>query len=391
MFIYLHWFYRIAAAFSKALPANMLAMVVLGLFSRVASILALLLPVKILLLVGNNRVPAYFPTFLQEIQLDTLISLLCGATISLYASYVGLEKLISGIERKAERLLVSQLAPIACDSRSIRALRKAYSRVSGNLTELCFLFAVLLFISLAYTALFVTIIMYSSVVLVAYELFVSTVQRIDEDDEESVEKGSLINLWVDIGFLVSFFFIILGMLIDQGPGIIVAFTCFLLLRRASGGMKRFIRNLMIVFAQQPMLSLVLSGSVSVGESGEVDSDEVLTKSNIDSIISVALRETFPSYEVNIVSTARFDQGDDMTYAYLVDATVSGSQDRFLVKLFPNNRQRVQVECELYSAISDLSVNGVVNHGNHQRAGWLLANFSFDHSRDATETGMAVES
>ncbi len=73
MFSYLHWFYRLAVVFSKTLPANMLAIVFLGLFSRVASILALLLPVKILLLVGNNRVPAYFPTFLREIQLDTLI------------------------------------------------------------------------------------------------------------------------------------------------------------------------------------------------------------------------------------------------------------------------------------------------------------------------------
>ncbi|MCP4338160.1 MAG: hypothetical protein GY799_04585 [Desulfobulbaceae bacterium] len=120
----------------------MLAMVVLGLFSRVASILALLLPVKILLLVGNKRVPAYFPTFLHEFQLDTLISLLCGATILLYASYVGLEKLISGIECKAECLLVTRLAPAASDSRSIRTLRIAYSRVSENLTWLCFILSV---------------------------------------------------------------------------------------------------------------------------------------------------------------------------------------------------------------------------------------------------------
>ncbi len=394
MLSHLHWLYYLAVTFSKALPANMLAMIVLGLFSRVTSMLALLLPVKILLLVSNNSVPVFFPAFLQEMQLNTLILLLCGATILLYASSVGLEKLILGIERKAERLLVSKLAPTASDSHSIKTLKKVYGKVSGSLIDLCFIFGVFIFILFAYTILFITLFIYSSVVWGAYKLFASPIQRTDEVDEEvdeeDAKKDGLMTLWVDIGFLVSFLVVILGMLFDEGAGIMVTFICFLLLRRSSRGVKRFIKDLVIVYAQKTVLYPVLSDSVSVAELSGADSDKVLTKSNINSIISMAMRETFPGSEVSIASTAMFDHGDDMTCAYLVDATVSGSHDQFLVKLFHNKRQRAKVECELYRAISNLPVNGIVNHGNHHQAGWLLVNFSINHSCGATGTGMVAD-
>ncbi len=375
MFKYLHWFFHLATTFSKVLPANMLVMVILGLFSRVSSMLALLLPVKILLLVGSNRVPRYFPEFMLEVPQEVLIQVLCAVTIILYATSVGLEKVTSNIECRAERLLVSQLNCLPGDARAVKLLRKTYSRVSGNLTELCFIIAVLLFIIFSYPVLFVTLIIYSAAVVAGYELFARPSHRseaaIDVHDEDGSDHNRLIGLWVEVGFLISFFFIVLGMLTDMGPGLIVTFICFLLLRRSSGGMKRFLKNLVAMYTQQSVLLPLLDST------GIVSSDETkgLSDGNVSHpVITTVLSDTFPDAVIDDFSVIKVDQGDNSIDAYIIDVNVLDEQRQFLIKIFLENRQRAKAELELFSGISKQSFKGVASCGRCQGVTWLLIGF-----------------
>ncbi len=377
MFKYLQWFFSLAVTFSRALPANMLVMVFCGLFSRVSAMLALLLPVKILLLVGSDRVPRYFPEFFQEIPQETLIQILCAATIVLYALSVGLEKVASNIESEAERLLVSHLDCSPSDARMVKLLRKSYSKVSGNLTDLLFIVAALLFIIFSYPTLVVTLIIYSAVVLAGYELFSTHGHRadaaIDGHDENSNDDSGSIGLWVDVGFLISFFFIVLGMLADWGPGLIVAFICFLLLRRSSGALKRFLKNLVVIYSQKSILSTLFesTGSVSSGESERngFSDDNVAYP-----IITTVLSETFPDAVIDDFSLTKFDQADDSIDAYILDVDILDERRQFLIKIFLDKMQRAKAELELFGGMSKQSFKGVASCGRCQGIAWLLVGF-----------------
>ena len=349
MLVYLSWFYKLSARFYQSVSVVTVLITVVGLFSRVSSMLALLLPVKIILLVGNNKVPRYFPSFLLEIPFDTLVQLLCAATIVLYAFYLILEKLSQKLEAQAETLLLKDLTSTKnLDSRARKLIRKAYSKVAANLTELCFVLSALLFIGFSYPSLLLVLLSYSALIVVGYEVATNCFNlKVTEDisDLTAEDEG------------------------DENAGNIGAFICFLILRRSSGGIKRVLKNFAALYNQKVYLSEIFFNKTASNSdiAGSIGGED-----NLSSMISSALNDAFPEGAPSANIATCYDANDDQVKCCLLEWNSQGVDQHYLIKLFQKNGKKARAEFEMLKLL-DKAGGDQVRFGKKGTLFWVLVN------------------
>tara|TARA_R110000822_G_scaffold159476_34_gene299754 strand:- start:36006 stop:36827 length:822 start_codon:yes stop_codon:yes gene_type:complete len=272
MFSQFKWFLLVAKTIVKNQPSQILYIVMLGFSSRIAATLALLLPVKIIMMAGRHNVPRYFPKMFSKMEMNDLMVLLSVVAVALYVVHVVLEKFYSSAEKKGMRNFLQSLN-IGEEGRKktkiTKILQKCYQRLVDSMTEVFFVTAVLLFVLFAFPVLFVTLTTYAVLVVLGFEMIYLShssknepAERDMDDVEDSTENenendNSLIGRWVDVGFLVGFLSIVVCVLLETLPNIILVLVSFLLVRRASGGVHKFLKTVVFLEGHKPAVRDVI--------------------------------------------------------------------------------------------------------------------------------------
>lgn len=248
------WFRQISAVMFRSSPWEVLLIVVFSLFSKVSSLLALFLPIKIILLIGHEKTPKYFPDYLSGIERDKLIIALCVLAIAFYILHAILEIFIQRLERKGANKL-----SLGIDAGKLNNTipGKIFRRVSKGHAEIIFSISALIFISWIYPALFLFVLLSSLIILALHEFLTKRQKSHFSEDLEYDLEGSSKKIWFDIGFLLAFVFIVWKLMTESEPNIFAAFISFLLLRQSAAGLKRLTNDFSFLVRQQKVLKLLI--------------------------------------------------------------------------------------------------------------------------------------
>jgi hypothetical protein len=277
----------------------------------------LFLPIKVILLIGQSNLPRYLPDFFLGFEKQTLIFILCIASVSFYALHVIFEMLIEYLENKS---VISILAKVWPDSKlsgvSKNLFKKTYRRTTNSLAELVFFITVVTLLSFINIGLLAVISIYAALATAFFSVYhLKNTQQLSDNDGND---GAQLKVMFDIGFLLTFVYIVYDLISQAEPAIFTAFISFLLLRQSSGGLKRTVTSYRALNNQRPKLDVLILGK----------QDEKLIKKNV--IAPFINKEQV----INLVVNALSLQIDEIQNKFEVSlCELSGSRDvqAFIVK------------------------------------------------------------
>ena len=223
------WFISLGAKFARVVPGRTFSAVLLTLLSQVSSIAAFFLPLKVVILLGSEGMPTYFPSFLAEFSRDMLVVGLTVATIGFYIIHTIAEKLIDFITGSAANLLLARSQKIVLFENQLDVASNAYQSFSRALSGIVFSALAILFLLVFYPEMAWVIAGYlllsATVVLVACAYSEKFLYRIREN------LNSTMGVLSALGFFSVFGFLVIDFLWLEAPGFILAIISILLGRQ----------------------------------------------------------------------------------------------------------------------------------------------------------------
>lgn len=226
----LRWCASLGRKFTIVVPWATLSVVLSTLVSQVAILMATFLPLKIVILLGSEGVPRYFPPSFANIDRDLLVGLLSAAAASAYLAYVVVERVIKFSSERGARRLLERSHKLLLFENQDKIAADAYQRYARALASGVFVGLVFLVLTLVYRDMAVVLAAYIVLAVVAFHLAasVSRDSRLRLVDNLQVRASVTGN----IGFLVGFAWLVVDFLFYSPPSLLPAVVSLLLSRLA---------------------------------------------------------------------------------------------------------------------------------------------------------------
>jgi hypothetical protein len=220
------WLGNLTSVFFKNAPVATVVVVLLTLFSQIAMMLATLLPLKVVMLLGSEGVPRFFPESLLEIDRNTLVLYLVALSVASYIANLIFIK-ISEIttERGVKNLLDKTQKIILFENQDFIA-SSAYTKYTIALAGLIFFIATIFIFSIFYEEvayISITFLVFSYVI--TYSLYNS---RSNFEARIRDNASTVTNSISNIGFLLIFIYIVIDFLYLTPPHFLVALAAIIL-------------------------------------------------------------------------------------------------------------------------------------------------------------------
>lgn len=334
----LSWSLSLGNKFFRVVPGCTGITVIATIFSQFFLLAGFLLPLKVVLLLGADHVPHYFPMFLQAVGRDRLIILLSVVSVIFYLLHLITAKVVDYCSKfGAEKLLAKSKKMAIFENQEDIALR-GYQRYSQSLASFCFLLICLLGMLFFYSALALVIFVYFIISIAVVGLALSTVSSFKKRILDSL--GALPKILGGIGFLFSFAFIVFDYLAGHSPGLLIAVISLLLARQLFGRVSSLIKDQYDLYRQKAQLSaLFFHGNIFQAEAkSKTRGMWPLIEPNIrEQWVGKVVAETLGLPKVGF-SSHWVQMGLPDVLCYLVKVKLdSGLEKDLLVKLFNVNR------------------------------------------------------
>ncbi|WP_019591832.1 phosphotransferase [Thioalkalivibrio sp. ALE20] len=272
----LKWSSRLGAKFFWAAPAATSGVVFFTLVSQLSMLLAFFLPLKVIILLGSDGIPRYFPPAFEQFDRDALIVSLSAATIAFYGLYLLAERIVEfGGERGSKTLLARSRKMVLFENQDELAAR-AYKRHAEVIAGSAFLLL----------ALVILFWLYQSVALLAagYVVAVGTLLLAALAMNEGLRRRIQDNLngWMGvlagIGFMLAFGYLVVDFLFLDPPGLIPAIIALLLARQGFNRLSSLVTGLVKQHDQKAKLdALFFHSSVFMpGQAQETNKETIWT-------------------------------------------------------------------------------------------------------------------
>ncbi len=272
----LKWSSRLGAKFFWAAPAATSGVVLFTLVSQLSMLLAFFLPLKVIILLGSDGIPRYFPPGFEQFDRDALIVSLSAATIAFYGLYLLAERIVEfGGERGSKTLLARSRKMVLFENQDELAAR-AYKRHAEVIAGSAFLLL----------ALGILFWLYQTVALLAagYVLGVGTLLLAALAMNEGLRRRIQDNLngWMGvlagIGFMLAFGYLVVDFLFLDPPGLIPAIIALLLARQGFNRLSSLVTGLVKQHDQKAKLdALFFHSSVFMpGQAQETNKETIWT-------------------------------------------------------------------------------------------------------------------
>ena len=247
----LRWSAQLGGRFLRAAPGGTILVVLATLLSQVAMLLAFFLPLKVVILLGSERIPRYFPSALADLDRNTLIVGLTLATVGAFGLYLLAERLIRfGSDQGARRILEHGRKVVLFENQDAIATR-AYRRYAV-------IPAGLVFVLLGAGVL---ALLYASVLglLIAFLLVVALLIVLSSQLGGAPRKQVLSppETWLPgvagFGFLVVFVWLVADYLYRDPPGLLAAIVALLLARQMLNRVAGMVTSLVSLNRERPRL------------------------------------------------------------------------------------------------------------------------------------------
>jgi hypothetical protein len=337
----LRWSRTIGAKLLRVAPGYTLLVVVLTLVSQVSMILAFFLPLKVVILLGTERIPRYFPASWQSFDHHSLVISLAIAAGGFYVLNIICEKLVAVYADKGgERLLLSS-RKINLFADQAAMTKGAYLRYVSALAGLIFTFLAFLFISLLYGKLAALVSFFMLGVFAVFTLFYGRSEwvRILLD----VKLTATVSMLSSVGFLLAFAFMVYDFLMGAVLSMTVAIVCLLLVRQLMVRVSGCVMALAALYPQRIKINaLFFHDQQIVAEKVSFEDQKFWELFEVDARkkwVADILRELT---DLDFKTLQCHWRETGVGNVILLDVEAEGSNgealERFLVKLFHTNRQ-----------------------------------------------------
>jgi len=372
----LKWIHSVVMWILRLSTARITLLVILTLLSKVSSTLALFLPIKIIMLVRKDSMPNYFPDLLLSFEKNTLLILLCAISIGLYLFHASIEKWMQHLEQGATLALKDKI-PLFRLSGSTKILRKIFSRVSKSLAELFFFSIIIFFITYFYPGLLLVISAYALLLIASFEISKLFNTNISQKtySEDSFDDNSQSSFWFDIGFLITFVYIIYDLIRSDNPNVFTAFIGFLLIRQSSNGLKRISRDIRYINAQRIHLEKFVTKTLSKKSIQGTQLKGFPEKQELKKICTKIIQPELIE-PIKNVKIKWYNIDSKNALAYQVTVYSSSSRKSFLIKLYKTNQEhQAYREISILKSFPQLPALPLVNNGEFMGYHWLLLDWN----------------
>lgn len=324
------WLIRLGFKFFKVVPLGTLAVVFLTLLSQVALLLSMLLPLKILMLLGAEGIPAVFPSFFSSFEHDTLIVMLCLLAVSSYITHMIASKAVNLIsDYSANKLLASSEKLIIFENQDYIAVN-AYKKYAEALASLCFTIAALSVIGALYKELlffiFLIIILLTSVCML--------LARLRPVREKLTDSSSgFYNILSMVIFFSIFAFIIVDYVVFLPPSFLVMLVTVILSRQMLSRIVIIGKNVGLLDNQKNQICALYFHAHAYTPPQEVDRKNVwsLLEGDVSDSLVPGLLEQITGAGEHSVETSWLQAG--VNNVIFQEVVCKGSDRRFLLKFF----------------------------------------------------------
>ncbi len=329
----LQWSVSLGAKFFRVVAFSTTAIVIVTLVSQLSSLLASLLPLKVVILLGSDGVPRYFPDSFAAMDRDVLIAGLSIATLGFFLVHLLAERLIGWITSQGTHRLLENSHKMVLFENQDQVAAGGYQRYSRALASGVFIGLALC--GLGWFYLEVALVMVGYAVLAFLVLWILHCYSPTVRERLETKLRNLLNVVSGIGFFISFGYLVADFVLWQPPGVIIAIVTLILSRQIMGRATGLVADLAALRQQRLKLdALFFHGKVLLSHSAPHQRSiwPLLQPRARKQWVQAVLEELAGDVEEGIDCHWR-QTGQANVAALKVEA---GSQ-RYLVKLFDKNR------------------------------------------------------
>jgi len=210
-------------------PLHTVTIVACTLASQVFILIASLLPLKVIILLGSERIPHYFPHSWGELGREPLIFILSAIALGCFISYLLTERLVEWVAQRAVLILENKSNKLEMFHNQQEIAKNAYLGFSRSLSNTVFIALALGMLTIIYPSIAAVLVLY--LLLVASIFWWIASYRSSLRGYIQSKHSMLTNLLANFGFLACFFYLIVDFLFLSAPTVIVAILALLVCRQ----------------------------------------------------------------------------------------------------------------------------------------------------------------
>ncbi|QOE06504.1 hypothetical protein IE322_14800 [Pseudomonas asiatica] len=339
------WYISLGTKIFKIVPGNTSTVIVFTLLSQLSLLLTFFLPLKVIILLGSNGIPHYFPQSWHSLGHSRLvIALSIAATIS-YCIYFISEQVISFCAKRGAKIILERSQKIALFNNQDDVASRAYQQYVRSLAAIIFIAFSSIIFALKYPSILFLLATYTTAAYVLTSTIYKRSERIQLALDNSL--GRLPSSLAGIGFLLAFILIVIDLITGLQSEKFLAVIALLLVRQVLQRLASIATNLVGLMQQRLQISaLFFHGHVLLNERTNISKSlwQLLSPSNRAEWLQSSIRESLGTSE-QITTTHWHQTGVHDVFAFDVQTRdqEAGTTSRYLVKIFNTNRRELALQ------------------------------------------------
>ncbi|MCM8558809.1 hypothetical protein ACLE2W_01575 [Pseudomonas shahriarae] len=332
------WCFSLGRKFMGVTPTSTLIVQAASLSAQILLVFTFFLPIKILILLGSDTIPHYYPLYFKSLKQSHLIMGLSALALICYVLYLISELTVSFFSKKGAQKLLTQSAKLTLFEKQYQLAVQAYERFTRGLSAGTFAIIAFLILAYIYPFLFIVSISY---------IFITSILIISLHNRSTKIRTALhthykvvLNAMSSVGFLMTFFCMIADFLYMSPPKILAALIALLVIRQGMSRVAVLLQEVISLRAQHRQINALFF------HSQPLISNTTSPPIKIKNLLDEKQRSTWIQNAINAVSTSNLklcsttwhQLGRSNIYSFEATARSDSEQfDRtYLIKVFDNN-------------------------------------------------------
>lgn len=331
----LGWCLSIGIKLLRVVPFTTITVQITTLASQIFLLLAFFLPLKVIILLGSEKIPNYFPSAFQALKKNHLIVSLSVAAAVCYVLYLLSELLIAYCCRQGARTLLLRSAKLNIIENQEKIAAYAYSRFTRAMAGALFFSISAVVLLIIYPKLLAIILGYTVLITLLCVITYNLSPVIQVQFQRN--HGNILNALSATGFLLSFFCLVADFLYFPHQRIFHAVIAVLVMRQALQRLTGMVQDVVSLRMQHRQINAMFFQSQPLLEQRQ-------NNHQLECLLSPSSREAWVE---KLMDQAGIDTQNglkiswhqiDAVDVYAFHITILGNEkpQEYLAKLFGNN-------------------------------------------------------
>lgn len=338
----LGWCLSIGIKLLRVVPFTTITVQVTTLASQIFLLLAFFLPLKVIILLGSEKIPNYFPSAFQALKKNHLIVSLSVAAAACYVLYLLSELLIAYCCRQGARTLLLRSAKLNIIENQEKIAAYAYSKFTRAMAAALFFAISAVVLLIIYPKLLAIVLGYT----ILATLLCVTAYNFSPHIQVQFQKnhGNILNALSATGFLLSFFCLVADFLYFPHQRIFHAVIAVLVMRQALQRLTSMVQDIISLRMQHRQINAMFFQSQPLLEQRQNNHqlECMLSPSSREAWIEKLMDQAgIDTHNGLQISWHQIDAVD--VYAFHITVLNHDEPQEYLAKLFGNNITTLAVQ------------------------------------------------